>query len=570
MKPSTTPLECDLLIAGSGAGALSTAVTAATLGLEVVVAEKEAQFGGTTAWSGGWMWIPRNPLALAAGIDEDPQAPRTYLRHELGPHYDHDRVEAFLSNGPRMVEFFASRTALQFIDGNQIPDFHGDSPGAVTGGRSVCAAPFDARRLGPLVRQLREPLDIISPWGMGIAAGADMRHFLNATRSWSAFFHVAGRLVRHTRDLAFHGRGMHLVGGNALVAGLLKSAADLGVRLRTGHRLRQLTRSGACIDGAVIATANGDIAVRARRGVVLGCGGFPHDDVRKSQLFAHAPSGSEHKSAAPPSNTGDGLRLGEAAGGALDHRGAAAGAWAPVSLVPREDGSVGHFPHLIERGTPGLIAVTRHGRRFVNEAGSYYDFMSALYAALAPGEPVQAWLICDHRFIRRYGLGFAKPAPFPLGRLVDNGYLRRGESAESLARSCGVDAAALRDTIARFNHGAHAGQDPEFGRGGTAYNRIQGDATNLPNPCVAPIEKGPFYAVKVVPGSLGTFAGLRCDAFARVLDASDLPLAGLYAVGNDMSSVMGGRYPSGGITLGPAMTFGYIAAHHAAGKALPV
>jgi succinate dehydrogenase/fumarate reductase flavoprotein subunit len=182
---------------------------------------------------------------------------------------------------------------------------------------------------------------------------------------------------------------------------------------------------------------------------------------------------------------------------------------------------------------------------------------------------VQAWLICDHRFIRRYGLGFAKPAPFPLGRLVDNGYLHRGESPESLARSCGIDATALRDTVARFNHDARAGKDPEFGRGGTAYNRMQGDAANQPNPCIAPLDHGPYYAVKVVPGSLGTFAGLKCDASARVLGANGEPLAGLYAAGNDMSSVMGGRYPSGGITLGPAMTFGYIAAHHAAGIALP-
>lgn len=569
MKPSAPSIECDLLIAGSGAGALSTAVTAAALGLDVIVAEKEAQFGGTTAWSGGWMWIPRNPLAITAGIHEEPLTARTYLRHELGPHYDHARVEAFLANGPRMVDFFTSKTALQFIDGNLIPDFHGDSPGAVTGGRSVCAAPFDARQLGSLVRQLREPLDIASPWGMGIAAGADLRHFLSATRSWPSFLHVAGRLARHARDMALHGRGMYLVGGNALVARLLKSAADLGVRLRTGSIVKELTQSGGRIDGAVIATADGDITLRARRGVVLACGGFPHDDLRKSQLFVHAPKGSEHKSAAPPANTGDGLRLGEAVGGAVDPGLAAAGAWAPVSLVPREDGSVGHFPHLIERGKPGLIAVTRHGRRFVNEAGSYHDFMSALFTALPPGEPVQAWLICDHRFIRRYGLGFAKPAPFPLGRLVDNGYLHRGESPESLARSCGIDATALRDTVARFNHDARAGKDPEFGRGGTAYNRMQGDAANQPNPCIAPLDHGPYYAVKVVPGSLGTFAGLKCDASARVLGANGEPLAGLYAAGNDMSSVMGGRYPSGGITLGPAMTFGYIAAHHAAGIALP-
>lgn len=224
--------SCDLLVVGSGAGGLSAAVTAAALGLTVIVVEKAPVYGGTTAWSGGWMWIPRNPLAVAAGIREDIEGPRTYLRHELGDHYDAARVDAFLEQGPRMVEFFQSQTSLAFIDGNAIPDFHGASPGALEGGRSVCAAPFDARELGPRLAALRRPLDLMSPWGMGIATGADLRHFLNATRSWRSFIHVSRRVARHFVDLALHGRGMRLVTGNALVARLAKSAFDLGVELR--------------------------------------------------------------------------------------------------------------------------------------------------------------------------------------------------------------------------------------------------------------------------------------------------------------------------------------------------
>jgi succinate dehydrogenase/fumarate reductase flavoprotein subunit len=515
------------------------------------------------------MWIPRNPLAQAAGIHEDPEAPRTYLRHELGAHYDPSRIEAFLANGPRMVEFFRAHTALQFIDGNQIPDFHGASPGAVTGGRSICAAPFDGRELGPLIRTLREPLDLTSPWGMGIAAGADLRHFLDATRAWPSFLHAARRLATHARDLAMHGRGMHLVGGNALVARLLKSAADRNVTLRTDSPVRRLLLDAGRVSGAVLGSAQGEVTVRARCGVVLACGGFPHDDARKKAWFPHAPNGREHKSAAPPENTGDGLRLGEAAGGSIEPGLAAAGAWAPVSLVPKADGGVGHFPHLIERGKPGLIAVTRHGRRFVNEAGSYYDFMCALFAALPAGEAVEAWLVCDHRFIRRYGLGYVKPAPFSPGPALRSGYLKRGTTLDALANQCTIDGPLFKATISAYNRAARAGRDPAYGRGETAYNRIQGDASHQPNPCVAPLEHAPFYAVQVVPGSLATFAGLKCDASARVQDAHGQPVAGLYAAGNDMSSVMGGRYPSGGITLGPAMTFGYIAAHHAAGVALP-
>ena len=209
------PARCDVLVVGSGAGGLSAAVTAASLGLNVIVVEKEAVFGGTTAWSGGWLWIPRNPLAVAAGIVEDAEAPRTYLRHELGPHYDETRVEAFLEQGPRMIDFFQRETAVMFIDGNAIPDFHGASPGAREGGRSVCAAPFDARELGPRFAQLRPPLDLISPWGMGIASGTELRHFLNAMRNWRSFAYVTRRVVWHMVDLVVHRRGMKLVNGNA-------------------------------------------------------------------------------------------------------------------------------------------------------------------------------------------------------------------------------------------------------------------------------------------------------------------------------------------------------------------
>jgi succinate dehydrogenase/fumarate reductase flavoprotein subunit len=562
-----SPVEVDVLVVGAGAGGLAAAVTAASLGLQVMVVEKEPVFGGTTAWSGGWLWIPRNPLAVTAGIREDIDGPRTYLRHELGDGFDPARIDAFLAQGPRMVEFFHTQTALQFIDGNAIPDFHGRSPGAMTGGRSVCAAPYDGRELGPRVAQLRPPLDLMAFLGMGIASGADLWHFLNATRSWRSFAHVARRVSLHLRDVLLHGRGMQLVSGNALVARLAKSAFDRGVDLRVSSPVRRLIVASGRVVGAEVDSSDGERNVHARRGVVLACGGFPHDTARKQALFPRVPTGREHWSAAPPSNTGDGLRLGEAAGGTVDTTLPAAAGWAPVSLVPRPDGTCGHFAHLIERGKPGVIAVTRSGVRFTNEADSYYDFMSALLDAVPAGEEVAAWLVCDHTFIRRYGLGYVKPAPVPLRAALRSGYLLRGASIEALARACGIDP-ALDASIDRYNRDARDGRDPQFGRGDTPYNRVQGDPAHAPNPCVAPLTRAPFYAVKVVPGSLGTFAGLRTDASARVLDAQRAPIPGLYACGNDMNSIMGGRYPSGGITLGPALTFGYIAAHHMAGVAL--
>lgn len=552
---------CDLLIVGSGAAGLSAAVTAAALGLDVVVIEKEAELGGTSAWSGGWLWVPRNPLAIAAGIVEDIEAPRAYLKAELGDGYDDVLVTRFLEEAPRMVAFMQRETALAFVDGNLMPDFHDTSPGAGFGGRSVCAALFDGRELGPRLRDLKPPLDEISPFGMGIASGADLRHFLNATRKPASFWHVAKRMLRHVMDLLRFGRGMHLVNGNALIARLVKSADDLGVTILTRTPARGILIEDGRIAG--IRTDAGEI--RARRGVVLAAGGFPHDLKRKAALFPHSPTGREHHSAAPGSNTGDGLRLGEAAGGHVRRDFPHAGAWAPVSLVPHRDGTIGRFPHLVERAKPGLIMVRRDGHRFANEANSYHDLMQALFAATPPGEPVEAWLIADHAFIRRYGLGRVRPRPFPLRPWLVNGYLRQGATPAALAETCGIDPDGLAETIARFNSHAARGEDPEFGRGSNAYNRIQGEAEHQPNPNVAPLGPGPFFAVKIVPGSLGTFAGLATDADARVLGPDNAPLPGLYAVGNDMASMMAGRYPAGGITLGPGMTFGYIAAHHAAG-----
>ncbi|RFO97238.1 FAD-binding dehydrogenase [Rhodoferax lacus] len=560
-------VDCDLLVLGSGAGALSAAVTAAHLGLKVLVVEKDPQYGGTTAWSGGWMWIPRNPLALKGGLAEPIEKPLSYLRHELGARFDEVRVLAFLENGPRMVRFFQEHTALQFIDGNAIPDFHGRTPDAAMGGRSLCAAPFDGRRL-KTIRKLKPPLHETTFHGMGIASGADLRHFLNALRAWPSFVHVTRRVLRHVRDLLLHGRGMHLVNGNALVAGLAQSAFDKGVEIRVNTPALRLIEEDGRVCGAVVLQEGVETTLRARRGVVIATGGFPHDPQRKSALLPHDPDGRQHFSAASRGNTGDGLRMAEAAGGvvATDLRQAAA--LAPVSLVPRADGSVAHFPHLIERGKPGLIAVTRRGRRFTNEADSYHDFMQGLLAALPAGEPVEAWLVVDHRFIRRWGLGAVKPAPVPLRAMLANGYLQRGQTLTELAQRCGIDAPNLQATVARYNTQAVTGWDADFAKGQTAYNRMQGDATHAgANPCMAPLGDGPYYAVRVVAGSLGTFAGLRCNAQAQVLDADGQPIAGLYAGGNDLSSIMGGNYPSGGITLGPAMTFGFIAAHHAAGTA---
>jgi len=563
----TTPLpqHCDLLVVGSGAAGLAAAVTAAWHGQHVVLVEKDPVFGGATAWSGGWAWVPRNPLAQRAGIHEDIEQPLTYLRHELGEHFDEARLRAFLDACPQMVAFFERHTALQFADGNGIPDMHGDTPGAATGGHQVIAAPYDGRAVLDLLPRLRRTLRETSFMGMPIMAGADLAAFLSMTRSAKALWHVTRRFATHLYHLARYGRAMHLVNGVALVARLARSAADLGVTMIESAPVISLHQQEGRISGATLRRADGEHFIGARA-VVLAAGGFPNDPQRRQQLFPRDTSGTENLALPPTSCSGDGLRLGEALGAQVDTRLKSPVAWAPVSRVPHRDGSIGHFPHIIERGKPGIIGVLASGKRFVNEAHGYYDYVAAMVEQVPEGQPVCSWLICDHRFQRRYGLGFARPAPVPLWPMLRSGYLQRAATIEQLALDCGIDPLGLASTLATFNRHARNGDDPQFGRGSTAFNRKQGDPLHPgTNPCVAPIEHGPFYAVKVQPGCFGTFAGLKTDGSARVLDADGQPIPGLYAAGSDMASVFGGHYPSGGINLGPALTFGYVAARHAAG-----
>jgi succinate dehydrogenase/fumarate reductase flavoprotein subunit len=279
----------------------------------------------------------------------------------------------------------------------------------------------------------------------------------------------------------------------------------------------------------------------------------------------HGATDQQHRSSASPGNTGDGIELAQSIGAAVETGYPNAAAWAPTSLVLRKDGTNAPFPHFADRGKPGIIAVLRDGQRFVNEANSYHDFVQGMVRARPWGEPIEAFLIADHRTIRRYGLGHVKPAPLSLRGALDTGYLVRGETIADLAREAGIDFAGLDATIAKWNADVVLGEDRAFGKGSTAYNRFLGDTDVTPNPCLAPIEHGPFYAVRVIPGDIGTFAGLKTDRCARVLDQDKQPIAGLYAIGNDMASVLGGNYSGAGITLGPAMTFGFVAGCHVAG-----
>ncbi len=557
--------ECDVLVAGSGAGGFAAAITAAHHGLDVLMVEKEPEFGGTTAYSAGVVWIPMNEAGVAAKLADSPAEVMRYLEAEVGAFLARPKAEAFIANAAPMLAFFERETHVRYLLMGAWSDYHPELPGASQGGRSLLPLPYDGRELGDWFRKLRAPIRTMMLFG-GMSVGRDdIPHLLNVSRSPRSAWHVAKLLARYALDRLSYPRGTRIANGNALIARMAKSAFEKKVALWLESPLVRLTKAGERVTGAVVKRDGYEIEVVARRGVVLACGGFPRNEEWRGRYYRHVAAGKNHVPLAPPGNTGDGVRAAQAAGGVLFTEQDQPAAWTPVSLVPQADGSTVPFPHFIDRCKPGYIAVDRRGLRFANEADSYHDFMPRLFAACEGDAAVGAFLLCDHRAIRRYGMGVAPPSPMPLGPHLANGYLVRADTPAELAAKLGIDAAGLERTLARWNAHAARGEDPDFGKGTNAYHRFGGDPLHQPNPNIAPIVDAPYYAVRLVPSDLGTFIGLATDAQSRVLDVNERPVPGLYAAGNDQASVMGGKYPGAGITIGPAMTFGWIAARHIAG-----
>ncbi|MEJ8825815.1 FAD-dependent oxidoreductase [Variovorax humicola] len=559
--------ECDVLVIGSGAAGLATAITARKRGLDVVVIEKEPVFGGTTALSGGVLWIPMTHHGRKQNPTDSREAVRNYMVQQTGKHYDAEAVESFLDNGPRMVEFFERETEVKFVP-TMYPDYHPDAPGGVDVGRSILAAPYDIRGLGKDMARLKPPLRTITFIGMMFnSSNADLKHFFRATQSLASFAYVARRLATHLKELALYKRGINVTSGNALAARLAKSALDLGIPILTSHPAREILIENGKVAGARVDGEQGERRITARKAVVLACGGFPHDIRRIAKAYPHVARGGEHVSPTPVGNTGDGVNMAEALGAVVDIRFEDSSAWMPVSRVPYGKGEVGVFPHLLDRYKPGVIGVLQNGQRFTNESNSYHDVGAAMIRACKGRKDTAMWLVCDKTTLAKYGLGFVKPAPMPIGPLVRNGYLIKGNTLAELAQNAGIDPAGLQRTVSEYNVGAVDGNDAQFGRGTTSFNRYLADADNKPNPCVAPVATGPFYAVKVVMGDLGTFDGIRTSVVGEVLRRDGCAIPGLYAVGNDRESIMGGNYPGAGITHGPNMTHGFVTGNHIADKA---
>jgi succinate dehydrogenase/fumarate reductase flavoprotein subunit len=560
-------VSCDVLVVGSGAGGLSAAITAQHFGCRVIVIEKQAVYGGTTARSGGWLWVPGNPLAAREQAMDSIEQARTYIAHAAGNHFDAGRVDAFLAHAGPMVSFFEANTEVKFAFGKNYPDYHPDHPGGAEEGRSIHTQPFDGRKLGRDLASLAQPMVESTFMGMGLNSGPDLKHFLNATRSVKSALFVASRMIGHGRDVLLNGHGTRLVNGNALAARLLKTVLDRKMAIWPLTKAISLEKDGGRVVGTIVQRSDGQkTLIRARLGVVLAGGGFPQADDLRKQHFRHVKAGAAHVTLAAEGSTGDALRMASTVGAEVNDSYANAAAWVPVSLIKRGDGSVGRFFHLIDRAKPGVIAVTADGCRFTNESQNYHDFVRAMIEACAGKPEVSAHLVCDHRTLRRYGLGAVRPAPLPIAGFIRSGYLKTGRTVRDLAISIGLDPNVLEQTVAAVNRDAGEGSDRSFGRGTTSYQRLLGDPDFAPNPCIGEIAKPPFYAVKIIPGDIGTYHGLVTDPCTRVLDGNAKSIEGLFAVGNDAASIFGGSYPGAGATLGPAMTFGYICGSYLAEK----
>lgn len=544
--------EYDLIVVGSGAAGMTAALAANAAGLRCVVVEKAERFGGSTARSGGGVWIPGNEVLRKAGIRDSRADADAYLRHVAGPDIEQERIDAYLDHGPKMLAQILARTPLRLRWVPGYCDYYPEGPGGRASGRSVEPTPMDSGVLGSLRKKLERPY--LSAQDKIPLTQADYRSLnlmLRSPKAVPAALRVAGRVAR-----ARMRRRPILTMGRALAAGLRAGLADAGVPVELNTPMLRLVTERGAVRGVVVERDGEETTLTATRGVLLSSGGFERNaELRKANqrepVSADWTVGSE-------ANTGDALAACaelDAATDLLDE------AWWGPS-IPFEGGT---YFCLAERTLPGSIMVNGDGERFGNEAAPYVDSVHAMYGeGPGPARNMPTWLVFDQRYRNRYvfaGLGPRQRLP---RRWFRSGVAHRAESIEALAESIGVPSEALTATVRRFNGFAAHGVDQDFGRGESAYDKYYSDPRVRPNPSLAALTTAPYYAVRLVPGDLGTKGGMRTDADGRVLRTDGSIVPGLYAAGNASAALMGHSYAGPGATIGPAMTFGYLAAQHAA------
>jgi len=547
--------EYDVVVVGAGGAGMTAALAAGRKGLATVVVEKSSYFGGNTARSGGGVWIPGNYALRAAGqVDaDDADRAKAYLDAIVGDDVPKVRRDTYLDRGPEVMEFIRDNTRVRFTWVPDYADYLPERPGGRAAGRSVEPVPMDARFLGEELAHLHPPYTK-APANL-IVTQADFRKISLGIRTIKGPLTMAKVMLKRLLAMAT-GKRMYAM-GNAIAIGLRQGLVDAGVPVRYDTELKELLVEDGRVVGVIVEHASSGSAtvrreIRARRGVILGSGGFEHNQELRDKLLPR-PTSTEWSTGAP-SNTGGGLLAGTAVGAATDLLEDAW--WGPTIRLP---GRAWFF--LAERNLPGSIIVNAAGRRYMNEALPYVEATHAMYDGEATGiSHVPSYMIFDQTYRNRYLFaGIAGRQPFP-GRWYKDGVITRAPSLTDLAERLGLPSAELSATVERFNGFARSGVDEDFHRGESAYDKYYSDPTVKPNCSLAPIERGPFYAVKIVPGDLGTKGGLVTDERARVLREDGTVIEGLYAAGNVSSAVMGHTYPGPGGTIGPALVFGYLAA----------
>jgi len=551
-------MEVDVVVVGSGVGGLTTAVVAAQHGLSVLVLESTPLFGGTAAYSGGGAWIPFNHHMLSMGYQDSREEALEYLRSVLGDFYDERKVAAFLDNAEPMLSYMENNTEVEMI-GTRMPDYETERKGWKQG-RLVVTKEYDSRLLGSDRKKLRPPRPDTMLFHSMQLSMFDPTHMMKAHKSLRSFVYTSRIFLRYWFERLAYGRGVRVTRGNALVAQLLASAKKSRVELwDSSPAVSLLKGDGGTVIGLIAERKGQREVIRAKRGVVLAGGGFGANDTMRAEFIPHAKDAWNFQ---PEGCRGESISMGVAAGGSINRGNIANGVWGSVSGHPRIDGSMALSVHAYgDHYAPGsLIVDAATGKRFVNEGCSYQSFGQAMHT-----QNIQrCWMISEAPAARKYGMGLAKPWPFPIRPWIKKGYIKAADSIPQLAVKIGIDPEALVATVERFNRNAELGIDPDFGKGQDVYSHFCGDQSHKPNPALGPVKSKPFYAVEIRVGALTTLAGLDTNANAQVLASDGRPIGGLYAVGLDGNNIWRGHYPGGGAGIGPTMTFGYSVARQLA------